>query len=283
VISKAKVRLPRFADNKWYPALADDLHAALDEYLAVQPVDFLPQHIIGLLAPHAGHRFSGHVAGAAFAHLHTGKFDIVVLLGPDHRGAAPGRLSTPAVNLWRTPLGDVPVAWELLDEVHRQIPLVFLNDDQEHALEIELPFIQKTLDRFRLLPLIMGEQSFQSAQQLSAVLAQVIHQAKLRPLFVASSDLSHFFDDATARKLDEKTLQFLKEQNPRGFANHIAAGKMHGQPLACGAGPIITVMQTSQAFGATQTRLLKYATSADAAIYPDSGRVVGYAAAAFTC
>lgn len=275
-----RVRQPRFADDMWYRADSAHLDTALLGYLSAEFPPFNPHDLIGLVAPHAGHRFSGHVAGTAFAPLATTRFDAVVLVGPDHRGVAPGRVSTPAVDVWRTPLGDTPVAWEILEFLRKTIQLAMLATDDEHSLEVELPFLQKTLGNFRLAPLLLGDQSRQTCEQLSALLVEAVRQSNEQVLFVASSDLSHFFDDATARQLDHETIQFMLNLDPRGLLEHVALGRIHGQPLACGAGAIATVMLAARSFGARQAHLLKYATSAD--VHPDRSRVVGYAAIAFT-
>ncbi len=274
------IRQPQFADDMWYKADPAQLDLALQSYLSAEPPPFDPATLVGLVVPHAGHRFSGHVAGAGFAHLVTTQFNTVVLLGPDHRGAAPGRISTPAVTAWRTPLGDIPVAWDFLDSIKADLRLAMLAADDEHSLEVELPFLQKTLGQFRLVPLLMGDQSRQVCQQLGSVLAGAIRQSNLNALLVASSDLSHFFDDTTARQLDTETIQPILNLDARGLLEHVAMGRLRNQPLACGAGPIAAVMLTSRALGATQVHLLKYATSADA--HADRNRVVGYAAIAFT-
>lgn len=278
--SGAHIRYPGFADDQWYPSDPGRLETALQKYLAAPPAPFQPDDLLGLVVPHAGHRYSGHVAGAAFATLAGSRFDSVLLLGPDHRGAAPGRNATPRANLWRTPLGDIPVAWELLEPIKKDIRLSLLTDDNEHSLEIELPFLQKTLKKFRLAPLMMGDQSYQTCRQLSAFLVSAIRQVKCHPLFVASSDLSHFFDDATARQLDRQTIDLILEMDAHRLTEHVAAGRLHNQPLACGAGPIATVILAARSLGATRAHLLKYATSADTS--GDTRRVVGYAAIAFT-
>jgi AmmeMemoRadiSam system protein B len=275
----AHVREARFADGMWYQSDSAKLDAAVQSYLS-QEITVSPARLMGLVAPHAGHRFSGHVAGAAFGGLQPGSFDVVILLGPDHHGAALGRTSTPNVQFWRTPLGDIPVAWEILDLIKDKIHLALLPDDDEHALEIELPFLQKTLGQFRLAPLLLGDQSHQTCQQLCSVLVEAVQQTGQRALFVASSDLSHFFDDDTARRLDHETIRFVLNLDARGLLDHVAIGRIHGHPLACGAGAIATVIMAARSQHADNAHLLKYATSAD--VSHDHGRVVGYTAIAFT-
>ena len=281
-----KVRQPRFADDLWYNSDSAQLQMEVQRYLVeASPA---PTGLIGLVAPHAGYFFSGHVAGAAFAGLTAGAFETVILIGPDHRGAAPGEISTLQVDAWRTPLGDIPVDWELLQALQAEISLSLLSTDEEHCLEVELPFLQMTLKQFKLAPLMMADQSPETCRRLGAALVKAIRSQSSSfvggseggVLLVASSDLSHYFDDDTARRLDQTTLQFILNLDAEGLARHVEAGRRQGRPFACGAGPIAVIIHAATALGATQTILLKYATSADA--HPRKDRVVGYAAVAIS-
>lgn len=280
---KLRVRQPHFADDRWYSATPTELQKDIERYLADIPAAVEPAwsgQVLGLVAPHAGLHFSGHVAGAAFAGLTPAAFETVVLLGPDHRGEARGHVSTVDVDAWHTPLGDIPVARHVLDELQTYLDLKRLATDEEHCLEIELPFLQTTLKQFKLVPLMMGNQSLPTCRQLGEALVKTLAAVETGPaLFVASSDLSHYFDDNTARHLDQATLQFMLELDAEGLIKHVHAGQQQGQPFACGAGPIAVVIHATKLLGATQARLLKYATSADVSSRRD--RVVGYAAVAF--
>ncbi len=281
-----KVRQPRFADDLWYNSDSAQLKMEVQRHLVeASPA---PTGLIGLVAPHAGYFFSGHVAGAAFASLTAGAFETVILIGPDHRGAAPGEISTLQFDAWRTPLGDIPVDWELLQALQAEISLSLLSTDEEHCLEVELPFLQMTLKQFKLAPLMMGDQSPETCRRLGVALVKAIRSQSSSlvggseggVLLVASSDLSHYFDDDTARRLDQTTLQFILNLDAEGLARHVEAGRRQGRPFACGAGPIAVIIHAATALGATQTILLKYATSADA--HPRRDRVVGYAAVAIS-
>lgn len=274
------LRQPHFADNMWYSSDSTQLQLDLQNYFAGAPPH--PAGLLGLVAPHAGYFFSGHVAGAAFAGLPPNAFETVVLIGPDHRGAAPGAISTPRAAVWRTPLGDIPVNWDLLTRLQAHFPLTLLPHDNEHSLEIELPFLQSTLEKFSLVPLMMGDQSLETSRRLGEALIKILsplsqgERAGVKALLVASSDLSHYFDDETARQLDQTTLQFILNFDAAGLVKHVEAGRRRGQPYACGAGPIAVVIQAAQGLGATRATLRKYATSGD--ISPHKERVVGYAA-----
>jgi hypothetical protein len=264
----------------WYSAAAAQLETEIQGYLSDAPANLEGGDIVGLVVPHAGLRFSGHVAGAGFAQL-TGTYDNVVLIGPDHRGAAFGQIATPDVEAWLTPLGDIPVNRNFLAALQDELPLHYLGSDHEHSLEIELPFLQVVLKQFHLIPLMMGSQTPSICRQLAQALTEIIQSKQFgSTLLVASSDLSHFFDNNTARQLDQKTLQFILAMDGDSLADHVEGGRSRNEPLACGAGPIATVIHTATALGANQASLIKYATSADA--HPDKSRVVGYAAVIFS-
>jgi len=279
-MSELRVRQPQFADGMWYNASATQLATEVQGYLDDAPATVEMGDIIGLVAPHAGLRFSGHVAGAGFAQL-TGPYDNVVLIGPDHRGVAFGQIATPDVDTWLTPLGDIPVNRDFLQALQDECPIHFLGADREHSLEIELPFLQLKLNNFNLIPLMMGSQTPSTCRQLARALTEVIQSNRFGSvLLAASSDLSHFFDDDTARQLDHETIQLILGMDGDSLADRAESGRHRNEPLACGAGPIATVMHTAQALGATRTTLIKYATSAD--VHPDKSRVVGYAAMVFS-
>jgi MEMO1 family protein len=135
---------------------------------------------------------------------------------------------------------------------------------------------------------MMGDQSPETCRRLGAALVRAIRSQSSpfvggiegNVLLVASSDLSHYFDDDTARRLDQTTLQFVLNLDAEGLARHVEAGRRQGQPFACGAGPIAVIIHAATALGATEAILLKYATSADA--HPRKDRVVGYAAVAIS-
>jgi AmmeMemoRadiSam system protein B len=280
-MSELHIRQPRYADGMWYSGNATELEKSIQGYLAEAPSGPTTGQLIGLVAPHAGHFFSGHVAGAAFASLTSGAFETVVLIGPDHRGATPGQIATFNVDAWRTPLGDIPVNQAFLQALQAEIALKLLSTDSEHSLEIELPFLQMTLKEFKLVPLMMGDQSPSTCRRLADALARVINTDQFNStLLVASSDLSHFFDDDTARRLDKNTIQFMLDLDGDGLAQHAESGPSRGAPPACGAGPVATIIHAAKALGADQAHLLKYATSAD--VHPRKDSVVGYVAVAIT-
>jgi AmmeMemoRadiSam system protein B len=272
--------------GRWYPSQPEALRASVDAYLAATAPPAGPPvagaAVIGLLAPHAGHLYSGAVAGHAFRAVQGAQPELVALVCPSHYHAD-GPVLTSAHAAYATPLGAVVVdqaaVAHLRAELAKALPqvpperaLVAIRNDQEHAIEIELPFLQRSLaPGFQLLPVMLRDQDPALAEVLGAALAAVLRG---RPaLLVASSDLSHFYPQAQAVALDSEMLRRVAAFDPAGVVEAAATGV--GQ--ACGSGAIAAVMWAARALGANRAEVLKHATSGD--VSGDYGQVVGYAAA----
>jgi AmmeMemoRadiSam system protein B len=227
---------------------------------AASPPDVVPKAII---VPHAGYVYSGPVAAPAFVALRAGADVItrVVLIGPAHRVRLKG-IAAPTVDAFETPLGPVPVDREAIAAI-AELPFVELDDvphAPEHALEVELPFLQTVLSTFRLVPLVVGDAR---PSEVAAVLARLWGGAET--LIVVSSDLSHYLSDAAARRRDGATAQAIEARDWRTL----------GFDDACGARPVAGLLFEAERRGLA-VRRLALANSADTA--GDHGRVVGYGA-----
>lgn len=265
-----RIRPPICADNRWYPAAASELRREVSGHIErARPLEGVGE-VVGIIAPHAGYYFSAHVAGAAYRQVLHADVDTVVLIGPDHRGAAWGGLAFPDFDAWRTPLGDVPVARDLVTALAGRIGLSRIGRDEEHSLEVQLPFLQVALGQFSLVPVMMGSQSPRVCRELGLAVAEVVRDR--RALLVASTDLSHYQPDPVARELDRRTLQYVLDFDPEGLAAALESSAAH----ACGGGPVAAVMIAARQLGATRVHLAKYATSGD--VWADRAQVVGYAA-----
>jgi len=265
------IRLSPLA-GKWYPANPDALARSVDAYLSQADVPPVRGRIVGVLAPHAGHRYSGAVAGHAFAPLKGLAFDVVAVVGPSHYPYRSAILTTGHA-AYRTPLGTVPVAHDLLDALSADLQLEQIRDDQEHSLEIELPFLQRALGAFRLLPLALVDQSLAAAEALGAALGTLL--ADRQALLVASSDLSHFYPQAIASRLDSVILSAVEDFDPAG----VIRAEDEGRGFACGRGAIAAVMLAARALGADTAQVVSYATSGSGT--GDTSQVGGYGAALF--
>lgn len=260
--------------GKWYPGDPKHLAAAVDEFIArAETVPFEGQ-LIGILSPHAGHRYSGSVAGYAFKALQEKKLDVevVALVGPSHYP-----YTSPIVasdhEAYKTPLGNVPIDRAALETLRQDVQIQFVRQDPEHSLEIELPFLQRTLGEFRLIPLALIDQSVEMAERLGHVLAKVL--AGQKALIVASSDLSHFYSQPVANTLDRFVLDAVAAYDPV----QVIEAEEQGKGFACGRAAIAAAMIAARDLGADKAQVIKYATSGD--VTNDYQQVVGYGAAVF--
>jgi AmmeMemoRadiSam system protein B len=199
-------------------------------------------------------------------------YDVVAVVAPNHRIGTYASYLTTAHEAYGTPLGAVPVDRELLDALGARLDLTPLRRDEEHSLEIQLPFLQVALaGDFRLLPVMANDPSPEAARALGQALGEVLDGRDA--LLVASTDLSHFYDADTAARLDGAVTDRIAAFDPQGLMEVLRQDK--GQ--ACGGAPTAAVMWAARALGADQARLLEYATSGD--VTGDYHSVVGYAAA----
>jgi AmmeMemoRadiSam system protein B/AmmeMemoRadiSam system protein A len=275
-----KIRQPAVAGS-FYPADPKELGNMLDGFLskAAPPPQ---QNVVALVAPHAGYPYSGPVAAYSYALLKGRKFDRVVVIAPSHYEAF-GFSSVYDGAAYATPFGQVPVDQAFaakLAKLSMPSSLIKLSpvghtpsaDRPEHALEVQLPFLQRVLGQFQLVPVIMGDQSYDACRALGVALAKLV--AGTNTLIVASSDLSHYHTYDEAVRLDHKTLKAIEEYDYFDLSRNLDLRVWE----ACGGGPIVATMIAAERLGATKAKLLHYANSGDAT--GDHSRVVGYGAVA---
>lgn len=272
----AEVR-PSPIAGAWYSGSPDLLRQQVDGFLNAAGQISLPGEVVALVAPHAGHRYSGETAGHAFAAVRGQSRDLVAVISPMH-AAYPGTLLTSAHRAYGTPLGPVWIDTETLaqlDELLAQdnLGLTPVANDKEHSLEIELPFLQRALrGPFQLLPIMVRSLSPVVARQLGQALAQVM--AGRNGLLVASTDLSHFCPEEVARRLDQEMLRRIGSFAP----DELFKAEQTGQGFACGVAAVAAVLWAARELGASQVEILHYSTSGDQT--GDLSSVVGYGAAA---
>ncbi len=259
------IRQPSVA-GRFYPADAETLRLAVDDFLAKAPdtAGIRPKAII---APHAGYVFSGPIAGTAFAAVRALADEVrrVVLLAPAHRLGFPG-LAVPHADAFATPLGNVAVDREGVAKALAQPGVQTLDAafDGEHALEVELPFLQRLFHDFSLVPLLVSDAS---GPQVDGVLKALWGGPET--LIVISSDLSHYQDDQTARKLDGAASRAIETADPASLKGH----------YACGHRAIAGLLLRARALDLRATTL-DLRNSGDAPV-GSRDRVVGYGAYAF--
>jgi MEMO1 family protein len=260
--------------GRFYPREPEDLRSEVRSYTSHAPGQTLVQ-AFGCIVPHAGYIYSGHVAGAVFTRLQIP--DRCIVLCPNHTGM--GRaLAIMSEGEWETPLGRVPIDGVLAEALKHACPL--LHEDSsahraEHAIEVELPFLQLRQPKLQFVPIALGTQMFEPLEQLGLALAEVI-AAKNRPvLIVASSDMNHYESDEVTRIKDAKALERILALDARGLHEVVTQQDVS----MCGFGPAVATITAAKKMGATSAELVKYATSGD--VSGDRQLVVGYAGVFF--
>ena len=259
----ASVRQPAVAGT-FYPADADELEKSVAANLN-SPLAW-DIDAKALVVPHAGHVYSGAIAGSAYAsvrHL-ADRITRVVLLGPAHRVAFKG-IAVPSADAHATPLGDIPVDWQGVAEA-LALPQVQLSDaafEGEHSLEVHLPFLQRALGEFSLVPLLVGDAQPEGVEQVLRKL-----WGGPETLIVISTDLSHFHEYDAAQKLDASASRAIETFNVEGLSGE----------LACGFRPLSGLLRAAQRLDLRPTTL-DVRNSGDTA--GDKSRVVGYGSYAF--
>jgi AmmeMemoRadiSam system protein B len=271
---------PSSIAGQWYSADPKGLAASVDRYIDAASLPQLEGKIIGIMTPHAGHRYSGAVAGYAFAAIRDLAPEVVAVLSPMHYWTE-YPLLTSAYHAYATPLGSLPVETEAMNALNTCLQrelgfgLTPIKNDPEHSLEIELPFLQRALkNQFTLIPVMVRDASPRLTRLLGKCLAQVLQGREA--LLVASTDLSHFYPQEVAEALDKAMLRQVEALDPEG----VLQVEDEGKGFACGRGALAAALWAAKELGADTARILYHATSGD--VTGDYSQVVGYAAAAFT-
>ena len=250
----------------------------------VPPVRRGPGRLVGLIVPHAGYVYSGPVAAHSYAALAVdGWRPSFVILGPNHHGVgAPLALTN---HEWQTPLGTVPVDAELF----RVLAKPPLEDDirahrDEHSIEVQLPFLQAIGASLRFVPICMAFQEYDLAAEVGDLVAAAVKEKDA--VVIASSDFTHvgpqYFQLPTrgltapsfAKEQDAKAIEKILALDAKGFAGKVTQAEIS----MCGYGPVAAMLVAARRLGATEAKLLKYATSSD--VSHDTHTAVGYAAIA---
>ena len=263
--------------GQWYESDPEMLARNVDEYLEEAHLPELDGEVVAVIAPHAGHTYSGAVAGYAFAALRPRKPDLVAIIAPMHHPYFEPLITT-THDAYSTPLGDVPVDKDALLEldVILKSELGFglspVSNDKEHSVEIELPFLQRALSStWKLLPVMVRAREPRVSEGLGKALAEVLRERNFA--LVASTDLSHFYNHKTALTYDRAMLTEIESFHPEGAFDVERAGK----GFACGLGAFTAVMWAARELGADKVKVLRHATSGN--VTGDYSSVVGYAAA----
>ena len=269
VVAAQNLRPAMFAGT-FYPADAVQLAAWIDDAMTAAAPAAPPGRIIGLIAPHAGYVYSGRTAAAAYAQVRGGPYETVIVIAPSHRVAFEG------VSVWpdggfETPLGLARVDAALGNKIARAARSSFRPDAfaEEHAVEVQLPFIQRALPGASIVPVVMGLPTRETIQTLASALVKTCIGKKV--LIVASTDLSHYLPKARAEAADAGTAELIKSMR----ADSIIRKAEAGENVMCGGGAVAALLLFAEKAGRPKVEILARADSSSF-----GGPIVGYLAAA---
>lgn len=258
------------------PAVAGQFYYGTASKLNQQVEDFIDKNakkekVIGLVSPHAGLIYSGHVAGAVYSSIEFP--ETFVLIGPNHTGIGP-QISLMAKGEWEIPTGTFLIDDKISHKISVNIPLV-TKDIQahmfEHSLEVQLPFIGYFSREAKIVPILILSATVGECRILGEGIAKAVRGSDYPVVIAASSDMSHYVPDSIARNKDEKAIQKILSLDPEGLYEIILKERIS----MCGYLPVVSMIFAAKALGAQSARLVKYSTSAE--ISGDYDHVVGYA------
>lgn len=265
--TEAHMRMPAVAGT-FYPGHPDQLLNSVERFLVRTTI---PVAVTAIIVPHAGYVYSGSTAGKTYACCDLPRR--LVILCPNHTGLG-ARLALNSDGAWRTPLGEVPVDAPLARALTAAFPA--LEDDplahrKEHAIEVQLPFLQVLLGEFSFLPVVVGTHALGDLEALGLAMAKVIAESESPVAMVVSSDMNHYEDAKTNRAKDSAALEAVLRIDPTGLYQVVRERCIS----MCGAGPAVAALFACQRLGADRAELVDYTDSG--MVTGDDSQVVSYA------
>ena len=265
--------------GSWYSASPEALKREITGYLENVSIEKIDGNVIGAIAPHAGIKYSGPIAAFTYKALTDKDPDTVIVVGFTHRKHYPYSVSVFNEDSYITPLGAVAIDKSITskliayDKSIRSIPVAFVS---ENSIELEIPFIQVTLNSPKLVLIAICDQNIATCSILADALHDVLKDEK-NFVMIASADMSHHLPYDVAEKIDAKTIESIKQFDPGYFFKKSL--ECRNDQRMCGFGAVYSVMEASRKLGADKARILKYANSGDVTGVKSS--VVGYMSAVF--
>lgn len=258
------------------PAVAGQFYYSSAQRLREQVEQYIVKgskkdRAIGIVSPHAGLIYSGHVAGAVFSEIEFP--ETFILLGPNHTGIGP-QISIMEEGQWDIPTGFLTIDKVLAYNIFKNSSIITKDNSAhmfEHSLEVQLPFITYFSGKVKIVPITVLMATIDECKNLGEALAKAIRAVDYRVMIIASSDMSHYVPENVARKKDEKAISKILSLDPEGLYNTVLMEKIS----MCGYIPVTIMLFAVKALGARSAKLVKYATSGE--ISGDYEQVVGYA------
>ena len=265
------IREPAVA-GMFYSSSPSKLKGDIELLLDITRSDELYQDAFGVVSPHAGYVYSGRTAAYAFNAIGGKKYETVIIISPSHKEYFPG-ISIYSGDAYRTPLGDVPMNKVITSKLTENSKTIFegiQGHRGEHAVEVQIPFLQTVMNDFMIVPIVMGDQRKMFVDSLAEKLAEVVDESTL---IVASSDLSHFYTKQEADKLDSIVENRIKKFEFEKLQEDLESERCE----ACGGGAIVTLMKTADFINKRKSQVLSRTDSGD--VTGDPSEVVGYLSA----
>ncbi len=268
------VRKPVVAGS-FYPSNPKGIEKEIDGYLNDAEDQSLDGDIIGLISPHAGYVYSAPVAAYSFNQLKNSDAELAIVLAPSHRARFDGASVIPS-GVYETPLGGVEIDKTIGEKLVQETHFNFIEEvhSAEHSLEVQIPFLQRVLGNFKLVPIVIGTIDLDKCMSIAEDIYANLKDEKRDLVVVISTDLSHYHSYKSANELDGIFVDSLKDFSEESLYDVLSRNKAE----ACGQGPVLTGLNLCKKLGASKVDILKYANSGDTAGGKD--QVVGYLAAA---
>lgn len=254
--------------GQFYPASPSQLKSMIEKMVDVKAEK---QEVIGLLSPHAGYIYSGPVAGAVISRI---KFkDTFIIMGPNHTGRGKP-LSIVTEGTWQTPLGKVEIDAELGKRILATSK--YLHEDSlahqyEHSIEVQIPFLQYFKPDVKIVPIVLGYATGEIYREIGQGIARVVKESKKSAVIMASSDMTHYEPDESARSKDMQAIDAILNLNEAELLKRVQELDIS----MCGFAPATSLISAAKELGANTAELVKYQTSGDTS--GDYSSVVGYA------
>jgi MEMO1 family protein len=236
--------------------------------------------IYGMVSPHAGYLYSGSVAANGYYSVSSSKFNNVILVGPNHYGLG-SSVATTMNGIWESPIGDVMVNPQVAKDIASRATSMDFDEfahSRDHSLEVQIPFLLFTTEKFRIVPIILTNQDEYLALELGSAISDTVSEYISKGdefMLIASSDFTHYESNSEAHRKDSQLIKSILTLDITAFYYTLRQYNVS----ACGYGAIATVMVAAKNLGATRGELIRYATSGD--VTGDKSSVVGYSSILF--
>lgn len=254
--------------GRFYPgesaALVHDVETHIEHDAKKGPV-------LGVVAPHAGFKYSGDVAGAVYSRIEIP--DTVILIGPNHTGRGEA-VAVMTEGVWSMPMGDLVIDQELANVICEETGVAKQDSAAhqfEHSLETQLPFLQYFKKQFKIVPICLMRSELSTCQALSQGIVRAVQRLGRSVLLVASSDMTHYESHDNAGIKDRKAINCIENLDPVTLCETVRSESIS----MCGVNPVTVMLLCCESWGATEAELVKYMTSGE--VTGDKEQVVGYA------